>query len=231
MAEQPATAEQRAIVAVLAGGRGQRLGGNKALAVLGGRPLIERPLAAAREAALEAIVIAKRGTRLPPLSDRVLHEPEHPRHPLCGVIAALELAAARSPAPAVLTLACDMPFLTGALLGWLASLDGAAMAQVGGRPQPLLARWVPEHLPGLRQALAERRSLRAAIGALSPRIVEERELSRFGDPERLCFNVNDAEDLRFAESWIERSSVDPGRAASVLAAGSDLDRPGADPPV
>jgi molybdopterin-guanine dinucleotide biosynthesis protein A len=202
MAEQRATAERRAIVAVLAGGRAQRLGGDKALAVLGGEPLIERPLAAAREAALEAIVIAKRGTRLPSLSERVLHEPERPRHPLCGVIVALELAAARSPAPAVITLACDMPFLTGPLLGWLASLDGAAMTQVGGRPQPLLARCLPEHLPSLRHALAEQRSLRAAIGALSPRIVDERELSRFGDPERLCFNVNDAEDLRLAEGWL-----------------------------
>jgi molybdopterin-guanine dinucleotide biosynthesis protein A len=202
MAEEQAKAERRAIVAVLAGGRGKRLGGDKALAVLGGEPLIERPLAAAREAALEAIVIAKRSTRLPRLSELVLHEPERPRHPLCGVIAALELAAARSPAPAVLTLACDMPFLTGALLGWLASLDGAAIMRVGGRPQPLLARCLPEHLPSLRQALTEQRSLRAAIGALSPRIVDEPELARFGDPERLCFNVNDAEDLRLAESWI-----------------------------
>jgi molybdenum cofactor guanylyltransferase len=202
MAEQRAAAAQRAIVAVLAGGHGQRLGGDKALALLGREPLIERPLAAAREAALEAIVVAKRSTRLPPLAERVLYEPERPSHPLCGVIAALELAAARSPAPAVLTLACDMPFLTGALLGWLASLDGAAMAHVGSRPQPLLARCLPEHLPSLRQALAEQRSLRAAIGELSPRIVDERELSRFGDPERLCFNVNDAEDLQLAESWL-----------------------------
>ncbi len=202
MAEQRATAEPRAIVAVLAGGGGRRLGGEKPLAILGGGPLIERTLAAAREAGLEAIVVAKRSTRLPPLAELVLYEPERPRHPLCGVIAALELASRRSPAPAVVTLACDMPFLTGALLDWLASLDGAAMAEVGGRPQPLLARCLPEQLPILREALGEQRSLRAAIGALSPRIVDERELSRFGDPERLCFNVNDAEDLRLAEGWL-----------------------------
>jgi molybdopterin-guanine dinucleotide biosynthesis protein A len=73
---------------------------------------------------------------------------------------------------------------------------------VGSRPQPLLARCLPEHLPSLRQALVEQRSLRAAIGELSPRIVDERELARFGDPERLCFNVNDAEDLRLAEGWL-----------------------------
>jgi len=170
--------------------------------MLGGRPLIERPLAAACDAGLEAIVIAKRSTRLPLLAEQVVHEPEQPRHPLCGVIAALELAASRSPAPAVLLLACDMPFLNGPLLAWLAGLDGAAMAAVDGRPQPLLARCPSEHLPVLRRALAEQRPLRATIGELAPQIIDERELSRFGDPERLCFNVNDAEDLRLAESWL-----------------------------
>ena len=195
-------AEQQAIVAILAGGRGERIGGEKALALLGGRALIHRPLAAAREAGLETIVVAKRASALPPLPEPVVHEPDAPSHPLCGVLAALELAAARSPAPAVLLVACDMPFLTGPLLAWLAGLDGAVMAHVGGRAQPLLARCLPAQLPALRRALAERRSLREAIGGLEPRIVDERELSRFGSPQRLCFNVNHAEDQALAEGWL-----------------------------
>jgi molybdopterin-guanine dinucleotide biosynthesis protein A len=202
MAEQPQAVEPRTLAAVLAGGRGARLGGAKAMSTLAGAPLISRPLAAAADAGLETIVIAKPSTRLPPLAEQVALEPELPLHPLCGVVAALELAGARSPAPAVLLLACDMPFLTGPLLAWLAGLDGTVMAEVGGRPQPLLARCVPERLPALREALAEQRSLRAALGALAPRVVSERELSRFGDPARLCFNVNDAADLRLAESWL-----------------------------
>lgn len=172
------------------------------MALLGGRPLIERPLEAARGAGLEAIVVAKRSTPLPPLPEQVHHEPETPRHPLCGVIAALELAAERSPTPAVLLLACDMPFLTSPLLDWLAGLDGAAMAEVGGRPQPLLSLCLPEHLPILRAALDEQHPLRDAMAALAPWIVDERELSRFGDPERLCFNVNGPSDLRTAGRWL-----------------------------
>jgi molybdopterin-guanine dinucleotide biosynthesis protein A len=196
------TEPPRAIAAVMAGGRGARLGGSKALSALGGRPLICYPLAAAREAGLETIVLAKRSTPLPPLDEHVLYEPEHPRHPLCGVITALELAATRAPSPAVLLLACDMPFLTSPLLAWLASLQGAAMAEVGGRLQPLLARCLPEHLTVLEAALTAQLSLRAAIAALAPAIVSEPELSRFGSPERLCFNVNDADDLRRAEAWL-----------------------------
>jgi molybdopterin-guanine dinucleotide biosynthesis protein A len=197
-----AMTEPRAIVAVLAGGRGERLGGNKAMALLGGRPLIERPLEAARGAGLEAIVVAKRSTPLPQLPERVHYEPESPHHPLCGVIAALEFAAERSPAPAVLLLACDMPFLTSPLLDWITGLDGVAMTAVGGWLQPLLARCVPQQLPALRTALSARRPLRAAMTELAPRIVDESELSRFGDPERLCFNVNSPEDLQVAETWV-----------------------------
>jgi molybdenum cofactor guanylyltransferase len=195
--------EQNAIVAVLAGGRGERLGGAKAMAALGGRPLIYRPLTAARHAGLEAIVLAKPSTALPELREAVLREPEQPRHPLSGVIAALQYAAERSPAPAVVLLACDMPFLTAPLLRWLATeIDGPAVAELGGRLQPLLARYETSDLEPLREALAAERSLRGAISALAPRIVEEQELRRFGVPERLCFNVNDAVDLARAEDWL-----------------------------
>jgi molybdenum cofactor guanylyltransferase len=194
--------EQNAIVAVLAGGRGERLGGGKPNVLLGGRALIRYPLAAARDAGLEAIVVAKPKTALPDLREAVVREPEHPRHPLCGVIAALELAATRSPATAIVLVACDMPFVTGPLLRWLAELHGAAVAEVEGRLQPLLSRCLPRDLPLLREALAAERSLRGAISALEPRIVDEVELSRFGRPQRLCFNVNDAADLARAEDWL-----------------------------
>jgi molybdopterin-guanine dinucleotide biosynthesis protein A len=195
-------ADQRAIVAVLAGGRGDRLGGAKPAAVLAGRPLVCHSLRAAADAGLEAIVVAKRSTMLPALRTRVVHEPEEPRHPLLGVLTALGFAAARAHPPAVVTLACDMPFVTGPLLGWLARLDGVVMANVDGQPQPLLGRCPVEALPLLERELAAGRSLRSALAALAPIIVAESELSRFGDPARLCFNVNDPDDLRVAAEWL-----------------------------
>ena len=67
-----------ALVAVLAGGRGRRMGGPKALARARRRPLIARPLAAAAAAGLEAVVVAKAGTPLPPLGVPVWHEPDEP---------------------------------------------------------------------------------------------------------------------------------------------------------
>ncbi len=195
--------ERWAIVAVLAGGKGSRLGGAKARAELAGRALVTYPLASAREAGLEAVVVAKRSSRLPSLAGRVRYEPELPEHPLCGVVRGLEYARERGAGAAVL-IACDMPLVTPGLLRWLADLPGAAVVQLEGRPQPALARVDASQLPRLREALLAQRSLTAAIMALEPRIVDEADLQAFGAPEELCLNVNRPEDLERAASLLAR---------------------------
>ena len=105
------------IVAVLAGGRSRRMGTAKALVPLGGRPLVLWVLDAAREAGLEAVVVAKAGSPLPAVPVPVWREPDAPVHPLAGVVAALE----RAPGRAVIAAACDMPWVTAGLLRALAA--------------------------------------------------------------------------------------------------------------
>jgi molybdopterin-guanine dinucleotide biosynthesis protein A len=193
-----------AIVAVLAGGRGERIGGAKPTRELAGRPLIDYPLAAARTAGLEAIVVAKRDTELPSgLAEPLIIEPDEPRHPLCGALAALEHAGRTSPEAAVVLAGCDTPFLTGALLGWLAAaLEPAILLEAEGRAQPLPARCSAADAPLLRDGLATEEPLREVFQSLSPAIVDEQALAHFGDPRRLCFSVNSAEDLATAERWL-----------------------------
>jgi molybdopterin-guanine dinucleotide biosynthesis protein A len=195
-----------AIVAVLAGGRGERIGGAKPTRELAGRPLIDYPLAAARAAGLEAIVVAKRDSELPSgLAEPLIVEPDEPRHPLCGALAALEHAAQASPEAVLVLVGCDMPFLTGALLGWLAAaLEPAILLEADGRVQPLPARCSAADAPLLREGLAAQAPLREAFQSLMPALVGERQLSYFGDPRHLCFSVNSAEDLTTAEYWLAR---------------------------
>jgi molybdenum cofactor guanylyltransferase len=193
--------ERAAIVAVLAGGRGERLGGAKACVELAGAPLIAYPLRAAARAGLGAVVVAKEGSTLPPVRERVIREPAEPRHPLCGLVCALEHAARAPDEPAVVVLACDMPFLSGALVRALArEPEGAAMACLDGLAQPTLCRCEPTHLPALRAALERRLSLRAALRSLEPVMLEESWLERFGEPARLCFNVNTPAELALARA-------------------------------
>jgi molybdopterin-guanine dinucleotide biosynthesis protein A len=149
------------IVAVLAGGRGRRMGGPKPLAELAGRPLVEHPLAAAAAAGLHAVVVAKRGTPLPPGLE-VWREPDRPVHPLLGIVTALE----RAGGPVVVT-ACDMPFVPAELLARLAAGPEAAV-RAGERLEPFPARYEPAWLPALRAALAVEAPLRATLEALGP---------------------------------------------------------------
>lgn len=146
---------------VLAGGRGSRIGGAKALASLGGRPLISYPLAAARAARLDAVVVAKRDTRLPALDVPLLLEPDTPVHPLLGVITALERY------DAVLAIPCDMPFLDPAELAALAALPADLATLQADQPFPSLYR--RSCLERLRSALVAGQSMRS-IHAHSQRL-------------------------------------------------------------
>jgi molybdenum cofactor guanylyltransferase len=195
----------RGLVAILAGGAGERLERRKPLASLGGRPLIQHALAAARASGLGVVVVSKPGVALGELDCELVYEPERPRHPLCGLLAALAQAEGRDRELPVVAIACDMPFLTGPLLAWLAArrpASRAALARVSGRLEPLLGRYLPAQRPTLARALCDACSMRDAAMRLQPLIVEEHELARFGDPRRLCFNVNTAADLRVAEAWL-----------------------------
>ncbi|HEX3802640.1 MAG TPA: molybdenum cofactor guanylyltransferase [Solirubrobacteraceae bacterium] len=141
-------------VAVLAGGRGSRLGGDKALVELAGVPLIEYPLKAAREAGLDAVVVAKLTTRLPHLDVPVLIEPDEPTHPLLGILTALQQYRA------VLAIPCDMPFVSAVALAALTASPADLATLAPNQPFPSLYRRAI--LPQLREALAANLSMKAA---------------------------------------------------------------------
>lgn len=195
-----------ALGAVLAGGAGSRLGGAKATAGLAGRPLISYPLAALAAAGIEPLVVAKRETELPDLAaaagegappPRVVREPDGPRHPLAGIVAALRAAGERP----LVVLACDMPLAAPALLAALAAApEPLVVPNPGGLLEPLQARYSAALLPALEQALERAAPLRQTVAALGPRLLGDAELSRFGPVDRLFLNVNDEADLARAES-------------------------------
>lgn len=194
------------LVAVLAGGRGLRLGGAKATAELAGRPLLSYPLAAAAAAGLEAVVVAKADTPLPAVEAQILIEPADPVHPLCGVLAAMESAAPRD----VLAVGCDMPFLTPALLAWMAARDGPALLEVEGRLEPLPGRYPARSRNQIAGAIRDGEAMGSALASIGAELVGEDELARFGEPGRLCFNVNEPADLERASAMLAARSGEDG---------------------
>jgi len=181
---------------VLAGGAGSRLGESKPAALLAGRALISYPLAALAAAGLRPAVVAKPATVLPELDAEVWLEPDEPRHPLQGIVAALR----RSDREAVVVCACDMPFLTADLVGWLARLrEPLAVAATADGAEPLLGRYTRALADPFAEALAAGRPMRATVAALGARLVGEGELGRFGDPKLLVASINTRRDLDRAE--------------------------------
>ena len=190
---------EEVIGAVLAGGASRRMGEPKALVELAGRPLIAHAVTAVADAGLDPIVVAKPDSRIPDLGVPVLDEPQEPRHPLCGIVAALRYAETRP----VVVIGCDMPLVPPALLGTLGRLaDPVAVANIDGELEPLLARYEPAVEPALMASLRAGTALREAIAALHPRLINEADLSAYGDPHRIALNVNSPEDLELARSLV-----------------------------
>ena len=178
------------IGAVLAGGVGRRMGSAKPTLPLGGRPLIAYPLDALGQVFERVVVVCKSDTELPPL-DAVERwdEPDDPRHPIAGIVHALERAG-----DSILVCGADMPFVTRDACALVAAelRPGmkAAVAFCDGRLQPLLAAYAPEALEVLRTAPADE-PLTRTVESLMPVPVDLQP--------GLLFNVNSPEDLAEAE--------------------------------
>ena len=186
------------IGAVLAGGASSRMGRAKATIELGGVTLGERAAGALRGAGLRVAWVAKEGDALPGTAEPVWLESRRERHPLAGILEALERAAGR----AVVVVACDMPFVAPELVADLAARPGTVVPEAGGRLHPLLARYDPGAREALAAAYEARAPLHEAVRDAGAAILTAAEIARFGDPARLLFNVNSPADLARAEELL-----------------------------
>jgi molybdenum cofactor guanylyltransferase len=180
------------IGAVLAGGAGSRLGrASKPAALLAGLPLIAYPLAALGGVCERLAVVCKPDSELPdlPVGVERWDEPAEPRHPLTGIVQALERA--RGP---VLVCAADMPFVTADACRTLVDAGGgggaAVIAVSEGVLQPVLGLYAPGALETLRAAPPDA-ALTASVEALDP--------IRVALPPALVRSVNTPEELAAAE--------------------------------
>jgi molybdenum cofactor guanylyltransferase len=188
----------RAVGAILAGGGGRRIGGDKAIVELHGRPLISYPLESVRQALGRVAILAKPDTKLPYVSGvTVWIEPETRRHPVFGIMQALALADGRP----VVVCGADLPFVSVGLVKRLAKANPgrspAVIACSQGEMQPLLGCYQRRALPLLRAEPEPGSSpLRETVGALDPVLFE------VDDPDEL-FDVDSPDDLLQAAAMMD----------------------------
>lgn len=185
-------------VAILAGGKSTRMGADKALTALLGRPLVEHAAARLRGLGRETLLItntpeAHAGAGLPMFSDVIPG-----KGPLGGIYTALTHAAGDY----VLVVAVDMPFLNRDLLRYMIGLAAghdAVVPRMGGLPEGLHAVYGKACLEPIRARLAAGRlSVKGFFADVRVRYVEAAEIDRFDPERRSFFNVNTPDDLEAA---------------------------------
>jgi molybdenum cofactor guanylyltransferase len=181
--------------AVLAGGAGRRLGRPKPAAPLAGRPLASYPAAALGGVCERVAIVCKPDTQVPELPGvERWDEPPEPRHPLTGIVHALERAE-----EAVLVCAADMPFVTADACRTLLQGAGAAagspavVATAEGVLQPVFGLYAPAALETLKDA---------PDGAPLTQTVESLDPGRVALPPALVRSVNTPDDLAEAEALL-----------------------------
>jgi molybdopterin-guanine dinucleotide biosynthesis protein A len=159
---------------LLTGGASRRLGVDKATLLLDGERLVDR---LARVLAGIATTVVEVGPGYSNL-EAVREEPPG-SGPLAALVAgAAALSAGDDGTPAVLVLAVDLPFVDAAVLAWLAShpAPGTVVPVVGGRPQPLCARYSHDALAVAPELVAAgERSMRALLSRVDVHEATEAE--------------------------------------------------------
>ncbi len=186
--------------AVLAGGKGRRLGQDKALVEVGGILLLARVVGSLAQVAAEVLVVGR--TDGPPLPAPVRFVPD--LVPGQAALGGLYTALSAASCPLVIVVGCDMPFINPEVLRYLVGLAAgfeAVVPLVAGEPQPLhavYARACRDVVAG--QLASGDLKLARVLDRLRVRFVPEQAL-RALDPElRSFFNINTPADLEVARS-------------------------------
>ena len=184
---------------ILAGGQSRRMGANKAFMRVGGRAIIERVIEKVALVGDEIILVANSPDEYAHLGYPTISDVYPGKGSLGGIHSGLKAASN----PYALVVACDLPFLNGALLRYMALLASGHDLVVPRTEQgiePLHAIYSKACLPAMEPAL-QQDNLRviAFFSQVRVRYVEQEEIETL-DPQLLSFfNVNSPDDLQWAK--------------------------------
>lgn len=194
-------------IIILAGGRSQRLGMDKALLEINGEWLLLRLLNTLRPLGDDLLVVTNNTKRLEELPARLVSDVYPNAGPLGGIYSGL-LAMRYAHG---LVVGCDMPLLNLELLRYMILLStdfDIVIPHLSGNVEPLHAVYGKSCLPAIAKALerGERRVV-SFFHQLRIRYVEQEEIDIF-DPQHLSFfNINTLEDLEFARQVLRKRNA------------------------
>ena len=189
--------------AILAGGRSTRMGTDKALVDLGGRPMIAAVADALDAAGCRVVVVGRTDT--PAGLHSVPDAPSGRRGPVAGLATALRTAGG---GPVVL-VGVDQPFIRPATIaGLLAVADGDAVVPIAaGRRQPTCAVYWPNCAAIVEDLLTgeEDPPLLAVLDRVPVHEVGSALWRAWGEDGSSWWSVDTPEDLERARARISRA--------------------------
>ena len=187
--------EDAVTVAVLAGGASRRMGADKSLAELAGKPLIQHVLACVQQLNMPVVLVTDKPEQFSQFQIEMVSDILPGNGSLGGIYSALM----SSTTPFTLCVACDMPYLNITLLTYLLSLRigfDAVVPMINNQPQGLHAIYHRRAAAPIRD-LMNRNELRISgvFDHLRVRLVGEAAIHAI-DPELRSFtNLNTPEEL------------------------------------
>jgi len=188
---------------ILAGGKGLRLGRDKALETINGRDLLHRVVSRLSFLESDIVIVATEKQRLSWFGDypevKIVTDIYPDKGPLGGIYTGLVTSDTRYN----LVVACDMPFLSQPLLGYMVQLSAnfdLVIPRWNGLVEPLHAVYSKDCLTAMESTLKQGiLSVTKLLSLVRVRYVEAEEIERF-DPKHLSFfNVNTEADLAMAK--------------------------------
>jgi molybdopterin-guanine dinucleotide biosynthesis protein A len=182
--------------AILAGGRATRFGGrDKSALAVDGRSIRDRQIEVLRGVADEILIVGPSPAGSPASGIRRVPD----LAPGLGPLGGLHTALVEAHGDATAVVACDMPYISAALLRHLLELTAGGAAAVVPRTEggyhPLCAAYTRACIePAARRLARGDLTVAGLFDDVPVRIVGTDELDRFGDPRRLLANVNTPED-------------------------------------
>jgi len=196
---------------VLAGGGGSRLGGNKALQIVGGESLLQRVIERVTLISDQILVIGSSHQRGFPVDSGIEYRED--LYPGKGPLGGIYTGLLASKSVYNLVVACDLPFLNVELLRYLIRLSPGFDAVVPrvGRVQPLHAVYSKNCLDVMKvQVEHNLLKITRFLDSVNVRYVEETECRSIDRQLLSFFNVNSQADLARVNRLAEDIGVKNG---------------------
>jgi len=189
---------------ILSGGESSRMTFNKAFADIGGRSVLETIIYKFEKYFKELIIITNEPEMYYGMGPDVYTDV----YPHMGPIAGIHSALYHAHYEPVFLMGCDMPFINMELVEFmLKSSQGydSVVPVINSYLQPLAAVYNYSCLPVLTECLEHNKlKLTRIFEDLNTRYIHEKELQKYGDIDKIFFNVNDMEALIKARNMARR---------------------------